>query len=78
MTVALADATDERLFGGKARQLSESVRAGFPVPPGFALSVDQVHAIAGGDGAALDQAFRLSEPLGSQQSPNPNRSKKPD
>ena len=64
MTVTLADATDERLFGGKARQLSESVRAGFPVPPGFALSVDQVQAIAGGDVVALDQAFRLAVPLG--------------
>ena len=64
MNVPLSDATDERLFGGKARQLAESVRAGFPVPPGFALSVDSVHAIAHGDKTALDAVYQLAGGLG--------------
>jgi len=58
MTTRLADAADETLFGGKATQLGASIRAGLPVPAGFALSVDQVHSIVQGDAAALEDAFR--------------------
>jgi pyruvate,water dikinase len=64
MTVPLADVRDESLFGGKATQLGASLRAGLPVPPGFALSVSAVAAIVAGDSAALDQAFAQVEKLG--------------
>ena len=51
--VDLKLATDEAVFGGKSVQLGESLRAGLPVPPGWALSVDYVEAIVQGDKAAL-------------------------
>ena len=41
----LADALDEAQFGGKAASLARSLRAGLPVPPGFALSPAQVEAV---------------------------------
>jgi pyruvate,water dikinase len=44
--LALADARDERAFGGKAAQLGASLRAGLPVPDGLALDADLVEAIA--------------------------------
>ncbi len=65
MTVGLAEVRDESRFGGKATQLGACVRAGLPVPPGFALGVDQVHAIAQGNEEALDPVFRLADALGS-------------
>ena len=58
MMTALADALDESRFGGKAVQLGASLRAGLPVPPGVALDVDTVQAIATGNEAALDHAAR--------------------
>lgn len=48
-SVDLADARDEGRFGGKAVQLGEAVRAGLPVPPGFALSAQFVDAVAAAD-----------------------------
>ena len=51
--VELRVADDEALFGGKSAQLGASLRAGLPVPPGWALSVDYVEAIVNGDAAAL-------------------------
>ena len=51
--VALRLAEDERVFGGKSVQLGASLRAGLPVPPGWALSVDFCAAIVSGDSAAL-------------------------
>lgn len=47
--VALADATDPGAYGGKAVQLGCAVRAGLPVPAGFALSYDDVEAVASGE-----------------------------
>lgn len=44
----------ESEVGGKAVCLSESVRAGLPVPPGIALSVEFVERVVRGDAAALD------------------------
>jgi pyruvate,water dikinase len=44
--VALISASDEGQFGGKAAKLSTALRAGLPVPPGFALSTTHVEAIA--------------------------------
>lgn len=46
--VALADAVDERSFGGKAVQLGAAIRAGLPVPTGFALSAGLVDRVAAG------------------------------
>ncbi len=64
MTVSLAEIDDEQLYGGKAAQLGASIRAGLPVPPGVALNVDLVAAIAGQNNAALDAAFQSIAALG--------------
>ena len=65
--VPLADARDERAFGGKAVQLGAAIRAGLPVPDGFALAAGLAEAVARGDRAAratLDEvADRLAGPL---------------
>lgn len=65
--VPLAEARDERAFGGKAVQLGAAIRAGLPVPDGVALSADLVEAVARGDRAArvaLDAVGdRLAGPL---------------
>jgi pyruvate,water dikinase len=42
---ALIDALDEAQFGGKAASLARSLRAGLPVPPGFALGTAYVDAV---------------------------------
>jgi pyruvate, water dikinase len=44
--VGLIDASDEGQFGGKAAKLSAGLKAGLPVPPGFALGTAHVEAIA--------------------------------
>ena len=49
----LAEVDDAALFGGKAAQLGASLRAGLPVPGGFALSHELVEAVARGHAAAL-------------------------
>lgn len=46
--VALADAIDPTAYGGKAVQLGAALRAGLPVPSGFALSWDAVDAVVSG------------------------------
>jgi pyruvate,water dikinase len=51
----LPDALDEAHFGGKAASLARALRAGLPVPPGFALSTTHVDAIVEGDSDALKQ-----------------------
>ena len=65
--VPLADARDERAYGGKAVQLGAAIRAGLPVPDGVALAADLVAAVAQGDRAAcatLDEVGdRLAGPL---------------
>ena len=52
--VALPDADDPALYGGKAAQLAVAAQAGLPVPPGVALSWSLVDAVAAGDPAAGD------------------------
>jgi pyruvate,water dikinase len=57
--VALEDALDESRYGGKAVQLGQAVRAGLPVPVGFACSWQLVDAIVEGDlqaAAAVERA----------------------
>jgi pyruvate, water dikinase len=49
----LIDALDETQFGGKAASLGRSLRAGLPVPPGFALATAHVDAVFGGHGEAV-------------------------
>jgi pyruvate,water dikinase len=65
--VPLADARDQRAFGGKAVQLGAAIRAGLPVPEGFALAAELVEAVARGDQAALADVgavcSRLTGPL---------------
>ena len=58
--VPLAEAREEGLYGGKSASLSRAVRAGLPVPPGFALSVDAVEAVVG---AAEEAIAALEEVL---------------
>ena len=68
----LEQAVDETRFGGKAAQLAEALRAGLPVPPGVALSVALVEAVARGDGDALGEVERaaalLRPPLAARSS----------
>jgi pyruvate,water dikinase len=47
--VPLAEAADRRAFGGKAVALGMAARAGLPVPPGVALSVEIVEAVVRAD-----------------------------
>lgn len=65
--VPLIDARDAKAFGGKAVQLGASMRAGLPVPDGFALATELVEAVARGDEAAraqvADFSTRLTGPL---------------
>jgi pyruvate,water dikinase len=49
----LAQALDESIFGGKAVSLARSLRAGLPVPPGFALGTTHVEAVFDGHVEAL-------------------------
>ena len=58
--VPLASARDEARFGGKAVSLAQALRGSLPVPGGFALDVELVEAVVGGDAAAeelLEPAF---------------------
>lgn len=56
--VALADAGDERRFGGKAVRLGAALRAGLPVPAGVALSASFVSDVAEADELALTELTR--------------------
>lgn len=63
MIVPLVDAADGNELGGKAVELGAGLRAGLPVPPGFAVPVATVDAVAAGDAAArrlvVDAYIRL-------------------
>jgi pyruvate,water dikinase len=56
LIVRLREAEDEKVFGGKAVQLGAAIRAGLPVPEGFALSVDCVERAVAGDIAPVEAA----------------------
>lgn len=49
----LGDALDDSHFGGKAVSLARSLRAGLPVPDGFALGTTHVEAVFNGHMEAL-------------------------
>ena len=54
----LEDSLGAELYGGKAAQLAVALGAGLPVPPGVALSVELVQAIAAGAPAAIAKLER--------------------
>ena len=60
----LIDATDAQRFGGKAASLARAIRAGLPVPPGFALADSFVTAIGEGDRTAAAELANLPLPRG--------------
>ena len=51
--VPLSSAREEHIYGGKAVQLGAAMRAGLPVPEGFALDTVFVDAVASGQSDAL-------------------------
>tara|TARA_R110002096_G_scaffold22830_30_gene73240 strand:- start:18 stop:839 length:822 start_codon:yes stop_codon:yes gene_type:complete len=57
--VPLSQARDEQVYGGKATQLGAAIRAGLPVPEGFALGTAFVDAIASGASGALSELERI-------------------
>ncbi len=54
---------DEALFGGKAAQLAAATRDGLPVPPGVALPVAFVDAVASGSAEGRAELARLARAL---------------
>lgn len=64
LPVPLAEAGEERRFGGKAASLSHAITAGLPVPPGIALSVAAVEAIVHGDAEAVRAVESVLDELG--------------
>lgn len=61
--VALREAIDEAVFGGKAVQLGAGIRAGLPVPSGIALPTRFVAAVAAADVAAMDLLRKVGDTL---------------
>jgi pyruvate, water dikinase len=53
--IPLREAFDVAAFGGKAVALGEALRAGLPVPDGFALAASWVDQVITGDNAALEK-----------------------
>jgi pyruvate, water dikinase len=51
-------------YGGKALELGKALRAGLPVPPGWALSPSLVERVVLGDSSARQQVFAEHERLG--------------
>ena len=60
----LREAADTSVFGSKAVGLGEALRAGLPVPDGFALSGPVVEEVAAGDDAAIELVKEIVRPLG--------------
>lgn len=57
----LAEADDPESFGGKSAQLCAALRAGLPVPEGFALDWKGVNAFVAGEAAALDAVLAVAD-----------------
>ncbi|MGH6924283.1 MAG: PEP/pyruvate-binding domain-containing protein [Propylenella sp.] len=64
MIVRLSDSNDSATYGGKASHLGEAIRAGLPVPPGYALSVEALADIARGDRALRARVEEICAELG--------------
>jgi pyruvate,water dikinase len=55
--LSLNERIDAQVYGGKAARLSESLRAGLPVPPGCVWHPDFVTRVAQGDLASQERAL---------------------
>lgn len=64
MIEPLAGAHDAAVYGGKAVQLGEAVRAGLPVPPGYAISIDALARLISGDADLADRIGDLAAEIG--------------
>ena len=62
--VPLHRAEDPNEFGGKAFNLGAAIRAGLPVPPGYAISVAALGAVASDDATVVAQIHALLDDLG--------------
>jgi pyruvate, water dikinase len=60
----LREVADTSVFGSKAVGLGEAVRAGLPVPDGFALSGSTGEEVAAGDEATVESVTSTVRPLG--------------
>jgi pyruvate, water dikinase len=60
----LTEVDDVSVFGSKAVGLGEALRAGLPVPPGFALAGALVEDVASADEAAIARVNASVAPLG--------------
>jgi pyruvate,water dikinase len=56
---SIQEVNQEARYGGKAFQLGQIKRLGFPVPEGWALSVDFVEALVAGNDKALQDLEKL-------------------
>ena len=57
----LSDANDPDLFGGKSAQLADALRAGLPVPDGYALDWSAVSALVSGDPDRLNAVLAIAD-----------------
>lgn len=57
--IVLREVFDPASFGGKAVQLGEALRAGLPVPDGFALAARSVDWVVSGDRRAIKEVQNL-------------------
>jgi pyruvate, water dikinase len=62
--LSLEEVADTSVFGSKAVGLGQAVRAGLPVPPGFALSGRIVEDVAAGDEQAIETVTAALRPVG--------------
>lgn len=62
--VPLAEAGEENIYGGKSASLARAIRAGLPVPPGFALSHVDVDAVVNADKDAIAELDEILTRLG--------------
>jgi pyruvate,water dikinase len=62
--VPLDQAHEADAFGGKAFHLGAARRAGLPVPPGYALSVEALRAVKRGDETVLERVRAVVAELG--------------
>lgn len=60
----LESAADPAVYGGKAAHLGAALRAGLPVPPGYAVSVDALARVEAGDAGTHARLHAIFEELG--------------
>lgn len=62
--IPLIEAVEEAQFGGKCVSLGAALRAGFPVPNGFAVDADLVERIAHNDVSTIAEIKKLFDQIG--------------